>query len=105
MNLIGTYKATRSPEFTSRVTAAIVLCSQDVLNDPSRVYTNPWNAAKEVMRIPEHHAWITQVIWKVAADPAVASTVDESGNVKATDQDILHVVSGAWSEMFPDEVA
>ena len=105
MNLIGTYNATRSTEFISRVTAAIVLCSQDVLNDPSRVNTNSWNAAKEVMRVPEHHAWISQIIWKVAANPAVANTVDESGDVKATDQDIFHVVSEAWVEMFPDEVA
>lgn len=105
MNLIGTYNATRSPEFISRVMAAIVLCSQDVLNDPSRVDTNSWNAAKEVMRIPDRHAWLNQIVWKVAANPAVANTVDESGDVKATDQDIFYVVSGAWSEMFPDEVA
>lgn len=102
MNLLGTTRATRNEQFVDRVKAAIVLTAQDILNDPDTIGLRRHFAAQGVMEQPDHHMWITQFVWKCAANAAIANTVQSDGTVNATDADIHDVVSGAWDTLFAE---
>ena len=102
MSLAGTATAVESPAFQRRVRVAAFLTALDIINNPAegggkRV------AAAEVVARPDQNQHLTRMVWYVAANPTVAASVDSSGNVNASDNDILFVVAGAWAMIFPPD--
>lgn len=102
MNLLGTCKAAQNQDFRARVMAAIVLVSSDIIHDDALDDGEPSKInAHGVLNNPEHHPWISQLVWRTAANSAIAGLVEEDGTVPSTDADIVYVVTGAWHDIFP----
>lgn len=103
MDLIGSYRAALNEDFRSRVIAAIVITANDIVNDDNISEDQPRKInAREVLRNPVHHPWVEQFAWRVAVNDAVAKSVNATGRVGASDNDIVYVISGAWNSIFPD---
>ena len=102
MDLMGTYRATRSEDFQARVRAAMVLTAVDITNGDLPQGHPRDVAALRVLQDPESTDLFTRFVWLTAANPAIAASVSNKGEVGATDNDIHYVVSGAWYTLFPD---
>ena len=101
MNLLGTARAARDPEFVSRVQAAIIITAVDIINDPAQYMTPRQVFAMQAVQQPEYLGKDARFLWLTAANPAIAASVDSNGIVTATDNDIHYVVSGLWHLLFP----
>lgn len=101
MNLLGTARAARDPEFVSRVQAAIIITAVDIINDPAQYMTPRQVFAMQAVQQPEYLGRDSRFLWLTAANPAIATSVAPDGTVTATDNDIHYVVSGLWHTLFP----
>ena len=103
MNLLGTSNAARNTDFQARVQAAVMITALNIINDPGQYMSPRQVFAWQCVNQPEYAARDQRFVWYVAANPAVAGSVQPDGSVNATDTDIHYVVSGAWHTLFPGE--
>lgn len=91
--LLNVERATRNEDFRSRLQAALVLVSMEVLNANNN--DDPRNEmAASIIASPTSGVWLTTFLWATAA--TVSGEVDSYGKVTASDEAVLQAVRDVW---------
>lgn len=95
MALISIERAARNEDFRSRVQAAMVFTSMDIVdkanNDDDRSYM-----ASNIIANPGAGVGLTTFLWLTAA--LLAETIDEVGKVYASDAEVMDAVRQVWDK-------